>query len=284
METPFEIIPGLSFEEYGKRPGINGSLLVDVWKEPLATVRAMLDGKREKSSEALDFGTAFHSLILEGKREFIEQPATYPGAKGEEKPWTYQANFCKEWKATQTQTVLTRQEIADLDGMANAVCAYDQGGIRLNDYLKGQAELSIFAEQKGTPVKIRVDLLPDDPDMPVIDFKKSRSADPVKFTRQAFDLGYHLKAAFYLDVLRLIGKPRKAFWFVSVEQEYPHNIAIVKMEDAATGFFIPAGRRLYRAAMLKLLAALENGRWPTYGDSSAEDNAPQWMAQQLEAA
>lgn len=276
VEPAFKIVPGLPYEEYAKHPGVRASLLSDVHHESLRTVKAKIDGKISQESDALDFGEAFHSLLLENKREFVEQPATYPGKDGD-KPWTYNANFCKEWRAEQTKTVLTRKEIESLVGMVESVKESE-----VFPHLSGQKELSIFATKDEQPLSIRIDLIPDLDNGPVIDFKKARSADPEEFVKQAWRLGYHMKAAFYLDVLKLAGIVRNEFWFVAVEQEYPFNLSIVKMFDTPCSF-ISAGRRQYRAAFKKLMNAQKSGHWPSYGTCHAEDHATAWMAKELEA-
>ena len=274
---PFEIVPGLSYEEYEKRPGTNGSLLAAVIKKSMRSVRAIIDGKGKAASEAMDFGTAFHALALEGRREFVEQPETYP-AKDGPKPWNNNANFCKEWNEKQDKTILTGEEIEQLIGMTDAV----KSEKILAPYLSGQSELSIFATQNGYPLKIRIDHLPDDESGPVIDFKKARSAKPDEFVKSAYDLLYHVKAAFYLDVLKLIGKPRKSFWFVAVEQTYPHDTSIIRMCDRPGDLFIPAGRTLYRDAFKELVKAQNGNLWPSYGQHEAEVAAPDWMKNQLD--
>lgn len=273
-----EIVRSLSFEEYGKRPGINGSLLKTVDRYSLAHAKAQLDGLDEFESDALDFGTCFHSLLLEGRVDYEIIPATYENEKGEVKPWNWNANVCKKWGAAQGDKIpLTTKEAASLEAMVAAV--HDNPDVK--PFLKGDTELSVFAEREGLPVKARIDLLPSDPNGPVIDFKKARSSEPSQFLKSALDLRYHLSAAWNLDVLRWAGIERKEFWLVAVEDSAPYAVSILKFLDVPMSF-LRVGRSKCRAAFKRLQSAYESKRWPDYGTHVAEDHAKPWMLPELE--
>jgi hypothetical protein len=269
----------LSYEDYAKSPFINAGLLIAVHQESMKTVRAMMQGRINQESDALDFGTAFHSLLLENKREYVEQPETYVNTKGLVKPWTMQSNSCKAWVKSQNgNTVLTKQEIANLEGMVSAVKEEEE----LKPLLAGgDSELSIFVKNKGRSLKIRVDLLPKESPV-VIDFKKTRDARPEKFIKQAYEYGYFIKCAMYLDVLKMAGIDRQSFWLVAVEDKEPYNVFTAKLENIPVGF-LDAGRHQYRRAYAKLMKAIQDNSWPSYGSSEAELHIKPWMVAELEA-
>lgn len=264
----FEIIKNMSYEDYALRTEINGSKLKIVHEESLATVKAVLDGKVKLDSQILRFGTAFHSLVLEGKKEYVIRPDEYEFGK----KWTMAANFCKEWVARQKLPVMSSKEAESLEGMAKAC----QDHPELSKYLCGQTELSVFAQSGGISLKARIDLLPDNPDAPIIDFKKTRSARPEEFVKQIWNLRYYFQSAINIDVLRMAGIDRREFWFVAIEDCYPYNIFIAKMEDNGVGF-IDLGRREYRIAYHKLMTAIQKNEWPSYGAAPAENYLTQWM-------
>lgn len=271
-----EIIRNLPFDEYRKRPGVNGSILKLVDSSSLKRVKAELDGKIEGESDATDFGQCFHSLLLEGRVDYVIQPETYPAKEGE-KPWNWNANFCKDWGKEQKLIVLTKKEAESLEAMVATVhdCA------ELRPFLNGDCELSVFAERHGLPVKARLDLLPADPSGPIIDFKKTRNAEPGAFLRQALDLRYPMQSAWSLDVCRAAGIERKEFWFVAVEDKAPFDLTILKMRDEPLSF-LRVGRAKCRAAFQKLKNAHAEDYWPSYGVHFAEDHAKPWMLQELE--
>jgi hypothetical protein len=284
-----EIIRNMPAEEYRKRPGINATILKCVYLYSLQHAKAQLDGVKERTSDALDFGNAFHSLLLENETRYVVHPDTYPAPKHHDKvkkgdiqegdplPWNANAAICKTWIAEQNgATVLDSQEDSELRGMVEGVRRNEE----IAEYLNGDTEVSIFTEYKGVPVKARVDLLPKE--RVVIDFKKAKSANPDKFTKQATtDLAYHMQGAWNLDVLRWAGIERKSFWLVAVEQERPHVASIVKFDDVPISF-LRAGRRLCRAAFQRLVNANQTGRWPGYETSHAEEWAKPWQQAELE--
>ena len=273
------VVPGKSYDEYNAVEGVTSSLLRLVHKEPLSTVKAVMDGRVKIEGDALDFGKAMHALVLEDKEEFEVQPLKYLGPNGDQKDWHNGAQFCKAWYAEREgKLVMTAAEVKALRGMAEAIRTNEE----LNPYLAGQPELSIFVErEKGQKLKARLDLLPSLPGAPILDFKKTRSAEPSRFTRQLFDLGYHLQAAFYIDVLKLAGIERKEFWFVAIEDFEPYNISIAKLKDVPISF-IALGRMEYRMAYGKLLNARSQDAWPTYGSFEPEQHTTAWMNQAIE--
>jgi hypothetical protein len=271
-----QVIRQLPFDDYVKRPGVNGSLLKTVDRYSLAHAKAQLDGRDEYESDALDFGTSFHALLLEGRIDYSVIPDTYENEKGEVKPWNWNANVCKKWTDDQRdKTPLTKKEVESLECMVAAIHDNPQ----VHPFLNGDTELSVFTEREGLPVKARIDLLPKEG--PVIDFKKARSSEPGQFLKSALDLRYHMSAAWNLDVLRWIGDERKEFWLVAVEDRPPYAVSVLKFMDVPMSF-IRVGRAKCRAAFKRLQSAYESGRWPDYGTHVAEDHAKPWMLPELE--
>jgi hypothetical protein len=269
------IVPNLPFEEYVERPGVNGSLLKVVDEFSMRRAKAVIDGKLTVESDAMDFGTCFHSLLLEGRIDYAVHPETYPSSEGE-KPWRWNANFCKEWEKEQEgKKILSKAEAEQIEAMVAAV--HDVAELR--PFLAGQREVSVFAEKDGYPVKSRIDLLPKEG--PVIDFKKARNPHPEAFLRQAIEKRYHLAAAWNLDCLRWAGDTRTEFWLVAVEATPPFDVSILKFQDMA-GTFLRVGRVKARAAFQKLKNAYAEDRWPSYGIHFAEDHAKPWQMQELE--
>ena len=271
----FEIIEDLPYEEYAAKPHVSSSLLKLVLTESLATVKATLDGKLEKESEALEFGKAFHSL-LEGKEEFVIQPDEYQSEDGPKK-WSNNAKVCKAWNAAQKSPVFTKAEVENLRGMAYAVRQNDH----LNPYLPGRSEVSVFVDHNGRKLKARYDLLPFAAPAPIIDFKKARSANPEKFVRQIWDMKYYVQAALYLDIAKLAGFPANEFWLVAVEEKFPHNIFIAKLADVPVSL-VELGRKEYRAAYQKLEYARRVNRWPSFGSCEAEMHLTAWMLKAID--
>jgi len=271
-----EVIPNLPFEEYAARPGINASVLKIVHRQSLLHAKAYRDGSYREESDELDFGTCFHSLALEGRQDFVLIPTTYVNEKKEEKPWNWNAKVCQAWGAEQGDKIpLKEDEAVAVVSMANSIVE-ELGGM-----LKGQREVSLFATMKGHPVKCRIDFLPDDESLPIIDLKSCKSAEPAKFLRQSIDLGYLIQAAFALDVAKECGIKRDRFDLLAVESEAPHGVCRLRFRDQAISL-LRVGRRHYRTAFDDLTKAIETNQWDSYGEHPAEDFTPPWMKEELD--
>jgi hypothetical protein len=278
------IVYDMPFEEYAEAPGINASLLKMVHSLSLKHVKAVMDGERKHESDAMDFGKCFHSLLLENREDFVERPDTYPAppdhakvksgeiASGDHLKWNANAGYCKIWENSQGKIILTSSECAEIRGMVSAL----RGDTEIAGLLRGKTEVSVFAEKDGVPVKCRIDLLTSEEYQPVIDFKSTRSAQPESFLVDSFNRGYHIQAAWNLDVLRWAGIPRKSFWFVPVEGDAPFAHSVLKFNDEA-GSFLRYGRTLCRSAFAKIGKAMKTGEWPSYGSHDAELHAKPWM-------
>lgn len=285
------LIKGLSFAEYSDLTGVNCSLLKLVHRYSLAHVKAEIDGLITRESDALDFGQSFHSLLLRGESNYVVRPETYPAGKahpkvkakeiseGDPLPWNGNAGCCKDWESEHINAqVHDLAEVEAMQGMVESV----KSDSHLSVMLSGDCEIAATGEKNGVLLKCLIDLLPSDPKAPVIDFKKARSCEPGKFVKDANDLGYFMQAAFTLDVLNLCGQGRSSFWFVAVEDNPPYALSIIGFDDIP-GSLLRVGRRRYKAALAKLLMARESNCWPGYGLNTAEDFAPVWLKDELEA-
>jgi exodeoxyribonuclease VIII len=279
-----EIIRNQPIADYFKAEGVSSTQMKIVKRASLAHLLAYLQGKGSKESDALDFGRAFHAMLLEGKQEFVIHPLVYPitdptpaekKAGKKERPWNWTSNWCKDWASGYEIPVLSHDESDDLMGMVESVKANPD----LASLFPAESELSIFAEIKGCKVKARLDTLPTSG--PILDFKSTTNAEPSKFVRQAWDNAYFLQAALYLDVLALCGDKRREFWFVAIEKTYPYASSILKLTDGPVSF-IEMGRRQYRDALSKIAEAKATNKWPAYGSFDGEMAASPYMLKELE--
>lgn len=283
-----EIIEHMPYEDYAKRAGTNPSLLKIVHAESLKDAKAYLDGGG-KESPAMDFGTCFHSLALENREDWATHPATYAAPKTHEKvkkgeikegdplPWNFAAGICKDWakENAKGQIILNESETAHVKAMV-AVAREELG-----EMLEGRAEVSMFGEREGYPMKCRADLLSSRPPFPIIDFKSTKSANPQKFLRDAIDKGYHLQGAVNLDLARQCGEKRTEFWLFGIASKPPHATCLLKFKDEPLTL-LRVGRAAYRAAFQKLITAQETNQWPGYGRFDAEEFAPIWLREEID--
>lgn len=273
----------IPFDVYADHEGTNASELILLDKTSLAHVKHKRDGGKEKESGCRDFGRAFHSMLLEDKQDFVIHPIVYPATpkkKGdpvEMKDWNWNATYCKEWAAGQEREILSHAESDALVAMVKSVRENEE----LADAIKGaRNEVSIFAEKNGWKYKGRIDTLTV-PGGPIIDFKSTTNAKPEKFVRQAYDNGYFLQSAFYLDLCAMCDDRRDEFWFVAIEKTAPYAHSIVKLKDGPVSF-IGMGRAKYLCALSALKQAVKDNEWPSYRSIEAELVASPWMAKEME--
>jgi len=263
-----KIVHNMPAQEYQDAIGINASLLADVDAHSLKYVRAVMNGMRKESRE-FDLGTAFHAALLEDdRRNYAIKPDGMSYATKEGKAWRAEH---------EGEMILSAEDDAAIDDMLLATMR------ACGEFcpMHGDAEVSLFATgPSGYDLKGRIDYLPKDGNA-IVDIKTARNADPEAFVRQAWDLRYHMKAAFYLDLARKCGIERGVFRFIVVSTQPPHDVSVITMQDGPCSF-ISAGRQRYRQAFAKLTKAIETNTWPSYGSHHAEDFATAWMTRELE--
>jgi len=171
-------------EEYHAHPGISASGLKLMLKSyKLYKLRQQM---KRVESPALTMGTLLHERLLENKYRI---------------------------------PMLTDANIEKLDVMTH-------NGRLMFDYILKHTvnEVSVIIEDEayGITRKVRVDAY-DKANGIIYDLKTTRYNDPRKFEADAYRLGYHIQAAWYIDTMRLAGFEVKAFGFLVVPSESPNE-------------------------------------------------------------
>ncbi|OBK92622.1 hypothetical protein A5646_03310 [Mycobacterium sp. 1245499.0] len=143
-------------------------------------------------------------------------------------------------------------------------------------FTDGEAEQSLFATDPDTGMKLRA--RPDwmttrDGRLWLVDLKTSVTAEPGAFARRAADYKYHLQAAFYVYVARLLGlDDGAAFILVAVEKEPPYLVSVVEFDAEA----MIEGARLARNAIDTYARCTELDDWPGYIPGITSISLPYW--------
>ena len=134
--------------------------------------------------------------------------------------------------------------------------------IAASAFTGGAPELSMFWKhpEHGFWCRARPDYLSDQGEY-IADYKATVCADPRRFDRHAADLGYHRRAAWYLDGAKiLLGVEPDHYWFVNQETAPPYRVSVCELDSEA----IEIGR-LENARACQLFArCLETGDWFGY--------------------
>jgi hypothetical protein len=223
-------------------------------------------------SDAMEFGTAAHRVILGAGRELkVIEHASWLGKTAQEER--------KAARAADLVPVL-RKDYELLNAMAPVIKDHPIAGLLL-DPASGSPEQSLFWQDGETGVwcRSRVDFMPA-PDARrqyiLPDYKTCAAADRASLAKAVVAFGYHQQAAWYLAGAQALGlhDGDARFVFVAQEKTPPHLVTCFELSQAA----INAGHALNRAAIERYRDCTEAGEWPGYGPASEVEiiDLPAW--------
>ena len=258
-------------------------------KEFAACPQRWKRGYEPPSSDAKDWGSLLDTLVLTPEQfdaRYRVRPETFPDAKGV--PSTSgNTTACKEWVKACEADGLEIVKRDDLEDVRKAVARLNGDDI-LNRFLAASdRQVWVIGEWKDAktglviPCQCLVDLLPrtgTEFEGCTGDLKSTRSAAPFVFQRFSSQRGYHVQAAFDLDMLAAAGCARETWAFVLSENFPPYEPGrmILSQEKLAIG------RMLYMAWLGLYAQCLTTGKWPGYQDVPGTldgwslDNAMPW--------
>ncbi len=267
--------------DYRAAEGISNSSLKWFRKSP-AHYKAFLDGKIEvESTRPQIVGTLTHSLVLEGRADFITMPENYivktgkcPSCGNESdakkcskckverveieltKPWRKGAEFCDAWEEIQTGQVVSADQAASIRAGANAIKQHPLASVLISN---GQPEVSLFAScpKTGLQLKCRADYLKP---REIIDLKTAQDASTRAFGRAIASYQYAAQAAFYSYVAQLNDLDICSFYFVALELEpiAMPNVIVLSPSDLEIA---TAGMH---KTLRELAECMEQNEWPGY--------------------
>lgn len=237
------------------------------------------------ATEATEWGSLIDCLLLTPKRfgdAFAVAPKTYmaDGKKKndppEEKPWNWNATFCKEWRAAQDgKTVIRAETKEDADKAVAAIKADSE----IAELLKGASfQVWIAGEwcdkvaEVTVPVKALIDIVSDCG--AIADLKTvGMTAAPSAWGRLVYQRGYDVQAAWYLDMLHAAGDERGGFLHVVQESFKPWEVGKRELSQD----FIRLGRERYIEAMNRYCQCLVTENWPKYDNGWTVTEPEGWM-------
>jgi len=280
-----QIITDLPNNEYHALPSISKSGLDMIRKSP-----ALFRYRRENptpATPAMRMGTLTHTAILEPSmmaESTIVLPDDAPRdlrhLRNAKKPSTETMDAIEWWDEfaakSEGKEILTPDESRKLAGMRDAVWSHSAAARLLDPAKVTHVEASIFAEIDGTPVRVRPDVLRSDIIMP--DLKTTRDASPEGFAKSVANYRYHVQAAFYGDVYRMLTGIETSMVFIAVETEPPYLVATYTLAPEA----IEQGRREYLADLETFRQCVESDRWPGYSETIIPLEIPRWAMDSAE--
>lgn len=298
-----KLVPKLPFADYCAAHGVNQSRLrlfdYDLGGCPALYRHSVLHPEQEKDSIALDVGRRYHHFVLEPdtfdkfyavRTQLIEEQL-FEEAKLDKackaRGFSTKLKTYERWKTAQEaegREVIRRDDAGVLQEMRRALMLNKEVFDELGACKSDQLELSAFAGfefQRGAYIgqkmqlKARFDIVPVGDAL--IDLKTARTAHPHKFARQAYELGYDLQAAFYLDVANANGLNKTRFGFLA-QDKFPPYLSCIHWVNSWLGH----GRTRYTKILSDLADAITRDEWPGY--CSGELEPPGYALSEIEAA
>ena len=279
--------PNLPAADYHRFRAASASALKVIHAGTPAHLKREWDNPQDPTP-AMQWGTAVHWLVLEpdAPSPVAVTPETYTipedakakkdGPKpGETVPWNPLAGPCKDWAALQRaagKIIMRPDESVRLHEVALAVNEHPEAGPMLRAAQIREATI-VWEHPLQVPCKARLDAIGyHGLHSFIVDLKTTTDASPAGFARKAWDLGYHLQAAWYVDALAASrGCDHPGFYFIAVEKDS----GLVSVHQA-TDAFIAAGREAYRRAMDQFAEAWHSGIWPGYDENIHPLDVPAW--------
>jgi exodeoxyribonuclease VIII len=254
----------LSNEDYHADAAIGSTTIKSISVSP-----ANLYFNPFKGSKSAQIGTAIHAALLEPavfEREFLLKQDINTRAS-------------KEYKAllptADPEKILIGSEVETINRMIDSSRLNDD----FTDYIsaKGYSEVSMFATCPitGLNLKCRFDRLSDSHPYP-LDVKSCRDAGQRGFSQAFGQYHYHVQAAFYLYVLKLVtGRELNQFAFFAIENTAPFKNCMYYIGEDS----LELGRKVMFEAMNKLVECMDGDTPKTEGMvlPSSEINVPSYL-------
>lgn len=269
--SDFGITAGVPAVEYHKREvGVVSKSALDAFARSPKHYLAWLDGDSDKSTPALEFGTAFHMALLEPER-FAKFYAVAPHF-GDLR--TKEGKLARDnWLDANTgKTMLNADDSAAIGGMLTAIRQHPAASRIVTE---GTSEVTVrwTDEASGLRCKSRADYYVAKRAL-VVDVKTTTDASPDQFKRSVVNYRYHVQDALYRSGFAACGQAIDHFAILAVEKTYPYCVAVYTLDaDAVTRGYAAA-----RQGIDNMRHCINTDNWPGYGDDVQELSLPAWAA------
>lgn len=255
---------GLPDATYRKFRAISKSGLDLIDLSPAHYRYEVIDGNRGEPTAAMILGSAFDSFLLtpdQFRKDYVVAPNIRRGTKG----W-------EEFESSNPgRTILKQEDFEAIQAMRESVLDHP---VARGIFSLGDSQVSYKWQDPLTGVicKSRADFVRADNVM--IDLKTTLEggAKPETFGRTAYNMRYHVQAAFYSDGAAIVEKAPEAFIFVVVERVAPYPVAVYHVDEG----LLAAGRETYQRNLETYAICYAENRWPAYPTDIQKLTLPSW--------
>jgi len=195
------------------------------------------------------------------------------------KPWSRNANYCKEWesdrKAEGRQVV--KADVMEQAALAVKAIQSDSVISELLSVSQKQVYLIGAWSDKATgleiPLRVLIDLIPPKDHLQfgrwLSDFKTARNGNPSQWARVVEDCNYDIQAALYFDIYCEATKEDRTDWVFALQENVaPYHV--VKPLPALSQEFMAWGRLKYQKALTAYALCLSQNHWPSYSPAGLQ--------------
>ena len=242
-------------------------------------------GYREgASTSSQEWGSLLDCVVLTPEQfesRYAIVPSEYQNEKGEIKPWNFNANACKNWRAANDGKDEVKSDALKDAHDAKAVLLGDPD---IRDLLTDSAR-QVFVradyEDRDTglviPVKCLIDIVPSPTGnnaSSLADLKTASFAGHEHWKRECVKYGYDLQAAMCIDMFSLAsGRHITDFLHVVQESFPPWQVA----HPYFSGDWLNLARSKYIAILARYAQCLKTNVWPGYDTGWTSMNLEEWM-------
>lgn len=271
---------GMPFEEYAAVDALSGSALAHMRRSPM-NYRWHMDNP-QPPTDAMKLGTVIHTAILEppllGKIAAwgsIQEHYTDGGNLRPRNSKLYDA-----WADANAGLIqMTKVEYEECQETVKSV--YESPAARKYLCADGETEVSLFwFDKDGRYWKGRIDkLILTKNTATIVDLKKARSCSSYLFGKQAFNLGYHVKAAIYRDGIRTLTGMEAKFHWIAMESKPPYECAVYR---ATSDILLLGGEECDK--LVRMLGECERTQnWPPEQEEEEDLILPAYALAQSDA-
>ena len=225
--------PNLDNNTYHNGPGISSSNIRRFSQSQLHALEEVIE-----QTPAMMFGSAAHSLIVEGEAAFFSDVVTIIGS-----PYTNTNKQLKKDSLAKGLSVITEEQRDTIYSMNNSLVQEAEPYLRPGeDYpqvFKSPKEVSIYWYEQDLLCKTRADVVCNAFDnnfgadaIVLVDYKTTSDCSVRGFTNSVRRYSYDLQAAWYKRGFERAGFKVADFVFVAQEKKPPYANKVFKMNHA----------------------------------------------------
>lgn len=208
----------------------------------------------DKPRSAYTFGSAAHTLILEGTKEFDKKYIVSDGPVNPKTGEHYGPNTkaFAQWKHSQIKNVVSVSDYGELVKLRNAVRNNKNATELLSS---GVAEAVVRTDYCGIPCQIRMDWF--NLQKGIVDLKTC--AELKWFENDAKKFNYIRQMAFYQQVLKQLTGELFPTTLIAVEKQEPNNCGVWSITQDALDCYTKSNERYIE----QFKECIANSTWPT---------------------